>query len=784
MTSDSTSRPQINRIETANLNNAASPSSNNANLLSSSNNNTNTSTSVKSPISASKTAAFFGESHVFQPPKSHFRSASNSSNSSGNGSSSRLASSSSPSGNGSNGLNRSSLVSQNSKSLSGSGNTSSTEMGSGAGKSQIGDGLPISDSLQSLDSRSDFDRSWSRNDISSNSIIKSNSKTDLNNLSNSIDHQTQIPTSSSNSFSSRWAGGFGSSLQPQPQSSNSLYDGNQNQNANNSSIGNGSVRSRRNWDEFEGKPLTPLPSPNLSTSNKTFDFGSTNEKEEEGNQSAVGFGLNGKKSSIYSTTIPSSISSSSSSSETASKTESFFKSSRTPKPPTNRKSSGSSDFSSSNQDEISSRSNSAFDNRFQLHQTTRLPTLLTGDTIPGTSNVNTSSILTSSSIRSGSSNNGGSWLGPGHMRSSSGESDSSLRGGTFSDSPIVTMDPHRPFKSPSNIQKESGWGTLSSGYSPTSSRLRESRNGLEDEGNNLKGSGSSLSTSSMDFLMPSESSSGNGNGRRSNGGNTTRHTHGPSENASGSSLIPNFFQEDSQNDHFAHRRGKSKEGLPTTSDGSNSFLFKSQNENESQANEKQNLKVQTTFRLPSSSHSPDERIGNPKLVENTKSKEEELLEDEDENQGLIGPYKVVSILGVGAFSKVVLGEKLRELKGKQNANPSSNSNGESTSPSLSKLVHSNQDYLGAPEVFVRRPSVTPEEREKELVREKAQENNALDSSLREKDLEEQEIKKSNDILKKGEDKLVALKIMAREPCEQNERMRVSWVREVEVLKVS
>jgi hypothetical protein len=36
----------------------------------------------------------------------------------------------------------------------------------------------------------------------------------------------------------------------------------------------------------------------------------------------------------------------------------------------------------------------------------------------------------------------------------------------------------------------------------------------------------------------------------------------------------------------------------------------------------------------------------------------------------------------------------------------------------------------------------------------------------------------------GTGQLVALKMLEREPCMQNERMRVSWVREVEVLKVS
>lgn len=528
---------------------------------------------------------------------------------------------------------------------------------------------------------------------------------------------------------------------------------------------------------------------------------------------------------------------------TPSQTASFFGTSKTSKPPSNRKSSTSSDASVQDPDsdpvastsKLQERSSSAFSNLSpsKSHQTTRLPTLpFSGDGTSGFSSSSSSSSSSASNFEGSSFNpgsrlKGGAWFGPGHMRNSSAGSDDWKD--NFTNSPVTTMDSSNRLKDLgkggisglSTIQRESGWGTTSSGYSPTSSRLRERD---EREGNDRNGasnpnskSTSSSSGSSMYFLMTPEGGRNlatggrrNGGGNGTNSGNPTRHSHGPSENASGSSLIPTFLNVESTTSSLLQSQkgfGDSfkREGLPETSDGRNSLLFddsfsstSSTSSHLHQGDSKtKNLKVQTTFRLPSGSHSPDERIGNP--VRKKELEREEEVEDEDEEGKLIGPYQVVSTLGVGAFSKVVLGKQFRGFKfrsqsqkaeGKKpvfsSGSPFASTSTSTTIPdpttnfSLSQLVHSNSNHLGAPEVFVRRPSVTPEEREKELIRLKNQDSSQrmeLDSPSAgeiQEDVQEKENQPYG---------LVALKIMAREPCKQNERMNVSWVRKVEVLKV-
>lgn len=104
------------------------------------------------------------------------------------------------------------------------------------------------------------------------------------------------------------------------------------------------------------------------------------------------------------------------------------------------------------------------------------------------------------------------------------------------------------------------------------------------------------------------------------------------------------------------------------------------------------------------------------------------LEEEDESAGRVGPYQIVRTLGVGAFSRVVLARGT-SAKGARTGAGAVNGEGSAS---------------------------------------KAAANAAANSEREESDAEG----------------LVALKMIDREPCDQNERMRVSWVREVEVLKVS
>ncbi|SPO26562.1 related to SNF1-related protein kinase KIN10 [Ustilago trichophora] len=108
--------------------------------------------------------------------------------------------------------------------------------------------------------------------------------------------------------------------------------------------------------------------------------------------------------------------------------------------------------------------------------------------------------------------------------------------------------------------------------------------------------------------------------------------------------------------------------------------------------------------------------------------------EEEEDGDRIGPYRIEKTLGVGAFSRVALGRLTR----------SSASTGGSSFRS-DRLISS-----------------LPELRQRALQKHR---QGAEDASTA-----------------RDTDELVALKMLDREPCNNNERLKVSWVREVEVLK--
>ncbi|SJX63604.1 related to SNF1-related protein kinase KIN10 [Sporisorium reilianum f. sp. reilianum] len=104
--------------------------------------------------------------------------------------------------------------------------------------------------------------------------------------------------------------------------------------------------------------------------------------------------------------------------------------------------------------------------------------------------------------------------------------------------------------------------------------------------------------------------------------------------------------------------------------------------------------------------------------------------EEDEEDGRIGPYRIEKTLGIGAFSRVALGRLIRTSAG-----------GFRSDRMIASLPELRQRAL-------QKPRSTGDDAD-----------NARDS-----------------------DELVALKMLDREPCNNNERLQVSWVREVEVLK--
>ncbi|TKY85334.1 hypothetical protein EX895_005496 [Sporisorium graminicola] len=104
--------------------------------------------------------------------------------------------------------------------------------------------------------------------------------------------------------------------------------------------------------------------------------------------------------------------------------------------------------------------------------------------------------------------------------------------------------------------------------------------------------------------------------------------------------------------------------------------------------------------------------------------------EEEEEDGRIGPYRIEKTLGVGAFSRVALGRLIRT----------------STGVGPYRMIAS-----------------LPDLRQRALQKPRSTGNNADDGSHE-------------------SDEVVALKMLDREPCNNNERLKVSWVREVEVLK--
>lgn len=155
----------------------------------------------------------------------------------------------------------------------------------------------------------------------------------------------------------------------------------------------------------------------------------------------------------------------------------------------------------------------------------------------------------------------------------------------------------------------------------------------------------------------------------------SRHVHGPSENATNSSMLPSI-----------HVMKENSRRIREESPG-------------------YNHQIQPKVALHSDHLTSPSKHTLPLLV---------AEDTEDEATGRVGGYRVDRVLGLGAFSRVVLARRLpRRQATATPGDPSGN--------------YSNSGPIG---------------------------------------------------------NVMALKMLEREPCKHNERMRVSWVREVEVLKVS
>ncbi|PWN52026.1 kinase-like protein [Violaceomyces palustris] len=467
---------------------------------------------------------------------------------------------------------------------------------------------------------------------------------------------------------SRWSGGFGSSLQTPACDLSSAS----------------SIRSRRNWDEFEGKPVSPLPSPAVRDDGSTsFLFDPPSQRssggDDELNEAASGGGRQNHAAI-----------------DTPSKTSAFFGASWSapPRPPSIRSHQRvtSNSEQSDAKESLSWSTLSAGGSRTvsvdvsqRIRQPTRLPTMpIQGEPVSGTSWTNsraTPSTITDvtptfpahARLSSTETTNSGYLSSPAH--SLDPETSSSFsKFGSSSQASISGMSDFFGSQGdalrmhmPSQDSLRNGWSNgqrpilreetahgLPASSSFNSSSARPTRGLWDDE------AAGSLGSPIAPVVVPPPSKPvppRTQSPRKASSG----HVHGPSENATGSSLIP-------------PARG-------------------------------------SLIRMGS----------NLGLGVETPQEEEE----EDEEGRMVGAYAVERTLGVGAFSRVALARRTRK-----SAIPVSSAGG-----------------------GLRRPT-----------------------SIYDMFTESKRATKAE------EDELVALKMLDREPCKQNERMKVSWVREVEVLK--
>lgn len=259
-----------------------------------------------------------------------------------------------------------------------------------------------------------------------------------------------------------------------------------------------------------------------------------------------------------------------------------------------------------------------------------------------------------------------------------------------------------------------------------------------------------------------------------------RHVHGPSENATGSSLTPSAL----------HSPWKPAAALLEDHKTSQDGGVDGETRSAERRADSSSPSVRTAGR-DDPARAPTVRSDAPSTSSHSKSLDDPDSsigdESEDEAAGRVGKYRVQKTLGVGAFSRVVLAAPLlasssqasvsspTTLEEAPAAIPPAPAKKKSSLPSWGKAfrkhgssqagknANSGTTSAGAGNVTPLMP-VKGHPKGSDVAEDPTSGDTVLSSSTT------------------SSSSLVALKMMAREPCEQNERMRVSWVREVEVLR--
>ncbi|PWN30170.1 kinase-like protein [Jaminaea rosea] len=565
-----------------------------------------------------------------------------------------------------------------------------------------------------------------------------------------------------------------------------------------------SIRSRRNWDEFEGKPILPLPSPAVqqdALESGDSMFVGLDEQQHSAPSSQVLFSspgntydrhANGQPSSSPFLSAPSTATNSTfsaastaytsqpappspspsnrdgalgdgfqSSAASSSKTKSFFGSGgqSSPIPPPARAPSLRSPRSSTSEMSRHARTASGQSDASQSWNNTLSPAaspagFKTGfPTLPSVS-----SSLASSADQSPAT---GPAALPRFQRPSRYPTLPSQEGGSISG-----LDGN--FRTP--MRKGTGDSTITSSASNAS--LAPSSSFQADSSDSVRTPQlSSAYTEGFSSIGKGPPPAFDSTGKAAK----TRHVHGPSENATGSSLIPPF--DNQQTDSPSPAMPKSTpsalrlEGLPShpLSTHAESLSIDVSAAEASRAKQQQQQQQQYL--------GADGPLSSPRVLARAAQDAAAADEEsEDEAVGRVGTYRVQKTLGVGAFSRVVLAAPIvptpirlspaasdTEREGSGGESREAPMKKKSSLQSWSKAFRSKSSSPAPPLSTSSSSSSTPKTRGITTTL-------APPANITASDAEPEGAP------------MYALKMMAREPFEQNERMKVSWVREVEVLR--
>ncbi|CAO1619818.1 unnamed protein product [Sympodiomycopsis kandeliae] len=611
-----------------------------------------------------------------------------------------------------------------------------------------------------------------------------------------------------------------------------------------------SVRSRRNWDEFEGKPITPLPSPGPQQQMEASDsmFSQQQIVNEDQLSSPPLSPPPPPPSASYQTTPAAK------STAPTSKTKNFFGTTYTatpPQPPRNRPTKQSStssadtagtNFSSHNRTS-SSQSDASSLASYPHHQQQQQPSLHQQQSLAYSPSKSTS-IPQSSSSASSSTAVFPSWPSI-SSNSSSRDASPYAHNVSLPDYQRPSRFPTLPSKTARDVPEAENKTNVTLLYPPSSPSGQQQQHLAPED---------VVSHSSYLGLGPPPQKDSTGKVSAS------RHVHGPSENATGSSLAPilHIQQEQKAEPNTQSQQPQPQQQQQSQSQSQREAVRPAPQTSSSRAAPSEPQAASSSSSAPTSSlvatpsamrleglpggqygmdsqfvqasdrvnrtaaaaEIPGTPLGSPGLNNNRRLLEEDPTvadESEDESTDRVGKYHIEKTLGVGAFSRVVLASPIRApptdgsehttpggsrsgtppitvtakeaqkrrslpwsrawrksssnavvVDGNWSSNTASTASGNTSDPSRSpvrgfksRLMSGNTPITAVATTFGKGPEASTQEQQQIVDPVRTGSPSSLSSS---------------------EGKLVALKMLAREPCAQNERMKVSWVREVEVLK--